>query len=77
MRWDDINDPTGEYEFVGAWNFIRTDDMYKPHLVQEIINKSGVEAMVNIVNQQFKMRRNIDRVLNIVEQDGKKIVVQA
>jgi len=77
MEWSDINDPNGEYEFVGAWNSISTDGLYSPDLIQAMINDNGVPAMVNTVNEHYSMRKQSGPVLQIVKQDGKKLVLQA
>ncbi|HXE10238.1 MAG TPA: hypothetical protein VN554_02320 [Verrucomicrobiae bacterium] len=74
MTWDDVHDPKDEIDFHMEWTLVSSS--YTPEEIQELINNEGVEGMVHIVNQHFKLSRHGKPVLQLGYVGDRKAVVQ-
>lgn len=74
MEWKDIHDPKGEIDFHMEWTFVSSS--YTPEEIQDMIDKTGVLAMVHTVNEHMKMTYGV-QAFQLGHVGNRKAVVQA
>ena len=74
MKWDDIHDPTGEFDFHMEWTLV--SGQYTPEEIQALIDKSGIQGMVRTVNEHMKLTHGHNALL-LAWSGGRKAVTQA
>jgi hypothetical protein len=75
MEWNDVHDPAGEFDFNMEWTLVSGE--YVPDEIQKMINETGVQGMVHTVNEHFKLNVHGHSAMHLVNDGGKKKVIQA
>ena len=75
VKWEDIHDPTGEFDFAMEWTLVGSE--YLPEDIQSLINKKGVQGMVQTVNEHFKLNMHGKAVMYLGYVGDRKTVTQA